>query len=77
MNGNERILTEEELEIVAAGYEASKLTPEELQMSDTLWKNYKQAACDCAAGRISREEFNVAAHALAKFIDKMDDKYGA
>lgn len=77
MSDNERILTEEELEKVAAGYEQSKLTPEEAETSDTLWAAYKKAACDCVAGIISREEFNAAAQTLARFIDKMDDKYGA
>ena len=73
----EIILTEEQLAKVAAGYQGAKLTPEEAEMSDSLWKKYKQAAVDCAAGRISRDEFNAAAQALARFCDRMDKKYGA
>ena len=73
----EIILTEEQLAKVSAGYQGANLTPEESAMSDSLWKKYKQAAVDCAAGRISRDEFNAAAQALARFCDKMDAKYGA
>lgn len=77
MDGEKRILTVEELEKVSAGYQGSNLTPEEKETSDTLWKNFKQAASDYLAGKISREEYNAAGQVLARFIDQMDNKYGA